>query len=85
MSGASTTPRKLSEAQSRRLSCAPDNWKTMPMFGDGRPTGPLKAKGLIEVLSKDVTPADWTMPGVRMVRQKWRITPAGRAHGKGSK
>lgn len=69
---------KLSEAQHRRLMCAPDAWEKMPMYGDNRPNAPLIAKGFIEIKKRDMTPADWPM-GVCLMSIKWRITDAGRA------
>ena len=69
----------LTKAQERMLSAAPDDWAKEPLFRDSRPLGPLLRKGAIERRSVDVTPPEWGLHGARLVRNEWRITPAGRA------
>lgn len=70
---------KLTKAQRTRLELVPDSWAKTPNGGDSRPNAPLLRMGLIEFKSTDVTPEDWGNSSVRVVREEWRITDAGRA------
>lgn len=68
---------RLSEAQRRRLSRAPNDWGPFPFFGDSRPNAPLKRAGLAE-FREIVEASPEHLGGIRFVRVEWRITPAGR-------
>lgn len=70
---------KLTEAGRRLLSSIPDDWSSVPIFGDTRPRRPLIRSGLVEVREIDTTPPEMGNSPVRFVDQQWRRTEAGRA------
>lgn len=69
----------MTAAQIRFMQNMPDDWDIEPTFGDMRPRAPLVRLGFIERKQTDETPPEWGNSPVRLVRQEWRITPAGRA------
>jgi len=69
---------KISEAGRRLLETIPDDWASVPTFGDTRPRRPIIRAGYVETREIDATPPDWpTM--IKCVRQEWRRTDKGRA------
>lgn len=65
----------LSDPQKRMLNRIPEEWGTIPIFGDLRPLRPLKRSGLIETREVDTTPPEHKHGPVKFVDAQWRLIP----------